>query len=284
MNHLLRWNNLRWPIRLPLKLAVLGVTVLAVCFPYPRALVRHIRHWRDPNALIEPDAEALAPLATQLKAGLPDDPAPDVVLKAVERLVYDTIKYDWDWNTWGMADYMPTVTEAIDMGREDCDGRAVVAASLLENIGIEASIVTDFAHVWVKTDEGETMTPTPGKRMAAVATDTGLELQTGALAELPRALAYGVAPFPLVRELIVLVVLWWLLLRTNGGAACALATLVLLLDGLLFLRVGGASYRHPTVWAQLVGAANLLGALLVQWVWAKRHASTAARSGPDPDP
>jgi len=196
-------------------------------------------------------------------------------LKAVEEYVHKKIPYEWDWNTWGAVDYLPTVSEVLEKGREDCDGRAVVAASLLSALGFKAEIVTDFAHVWVKTEHGEVMGP--GKKKAVVATDEGLKMQHGALGQLPKALAYGISPFPLMRELILVFVLWLLMLRQNGGAFCNLVGLVFMLAGLLILRAGGREYLRPVVWMQLIGAANLLAGVAILLVWARLNARLADR-------
>ena len=249
---LLVLNTLPWHTRLPVKWAILGLTVLAVSFPYPRLAYRHLQHWRDPNALIEPHAPALQPWVEELRPSLFAELPPSEALKRVERFVYDKVPYEWDWNTWGLGDYLPTVSEVIGMGREDCDGRAVIAASLLQNFGFKAQIVTDFAHVWVKTDKGEAMGP--GRRKAVIATDQGLQVQWSALAELPRASIYGIAVFPLIREMIVLLVGWWLMLRTNAGVIRSLFALVLLCMGLLLLRKGGGEYLKPVAWLQIAGA------------------------------
>jgi hypothetical protein len=276
VNKLFFLNKLRWYARLPIKWLIFGLTVLVVCFPYPSVLARHIRHWRDPNALVEPDAPVLQPLVDELRTEMADGLAPRDALKTVERFVYRRIPYEWDWNNWGTADYLPTLTEAIEKGKEDCDGRAVVAASLLRNFGFNAQIVTDFAHVWVKTEHGETMGP--GKRRAVVGEKGGIKVDKGALSELPRALAYGIAPFPLVRELIILAVLWLLMLRRHGGVACSLSALAFLLGGLLFLRAGGRTYLEPVVWMQLMGIAGVLAGFVTLLLWARDNARTAERA------
>lgn len=268
-------NKLRWPWRIPLKWAVFGLTMLAVCFPYPHRLIGHVRHWRDPNALVEPDAPALQPLIEELRSRLSADLLPEETLKRVERFVYEKIEYEWDWNTWGTADYLPTVTEAVEQGREDCDGRAVVAASLLRHFGFQAELVTDFAHVWVKTEVGETMGPSGEK--AVIATGEGLQIQRGALAQLPRAVAYGIAPFPLIRELIIVVVMWLLLLRPQGGVYCSSIALTLFVVGLMALRSAGHNYRHPVVWMQLVALAAILAGFFCLLIRAKHNSERAAR-------
>jgi hypothetical protein len=284
MKKLLVLNKLQWYMRLPVKWAVFALTVLAVCFPYPRLLIRHVQHWRDPNALIEPYAPAIQPLVEELGQRLSDDLAPHEALKRVERFVYDKIEYEWDWNTWGTADYLPTVTETIDMGKEDCDGQAVVAASLLRRFGFEAQLVTDFAHMWVKTDRGETMGP--GKEKAIVATDRGLRFRLSGLKELPKAFAHGTAVFPVLREVIILGMLWLLLLRPKGGIFWGLAGLGCFIVALILLRNGGRNYYHPTLWMQWVGMGAVVTGFLVLLVGARRHAAAVdgvlARFPPDP--
>lgn len=269
-------NELRWYARLPAKWAVFGLTVLLVCFPNPRRLVAHINHWRDPNALIEPDAPAIQPLVEELRPQMTDDLSPTDALRRVERFVYEKLPYEWDWITWGTADYLPTVTEAIEMGREDCDGRAVLAASLLANFGFETQIVTDFAHVWVKTDKGETMGP--GKNKVVVATKEGLRVQWASLAEIPRATAFGVGVFPLGREMIILSMLWLLLLRRGGGVIPSAVGLSALTCGLVILRAGSYAYLHPTVWMQWLGLTIFVGGLAALLFWVPRNARVACRT------
>lgn len=265
MHRVLFLNNFRWYARWPLKLAIFSVCVLAVCFPNPTRLIRHLQHWRNPNALIEPDAAALQPWVDELRPALAKQNDPRKALRIVEKFVLEHIPYQWDWENWGNADYMPTVAEILEKGSEDCDGRAVVAASLLNNFGYDARIVTDFSHVWVTTKHGETMGP--GKHKAIIADKEGLKVTSAAIMELPKALAYGIAPFPIGRELIILAVFWWLMLRRRGGLLCSLSSLAFLLNGLVLMRLGGRNYYEPVVWLQCLGLANSLagaaGLLLV---------------------
>ena len=261
MQRLLVLNQLPWYARLPAKWAVFGSVVLVVCFPNPKRLISHIDHWRDPNALIEPDATAIRPLVEELRPQMTADLSPREALQRVEDFVYEKLPYEWDWNTWGTVDYLPTVTEAIEMGREDCDGRAVLAASLLRHFGFKTEIVTDFSHVWVKTDKGETMGP--GKNKAVIATKNGLQIQWSALAEIPRATAYGVGVFPLGRELIILGVMWLLLLPSHGKGVWMILGLAALAGGLVLVRTGSAAYLQPTVWMQWLGATLFVGGIAV---------------------
>lgn len=238
-------NRLRWYVRWPCKWAAFGIVYFIVCFPYPSLFIRHVRHWSNPNALIEPNAPALQPWVQELRA-MPAESDPQAVLKRVQQFVYDHVPYDWDWNTWGLVDYMPTITEVIEMGHEDCDGRAVVAASLLRNLGFNAHIVTDFAHVWVATDYGETMGP--GKIKTVEMTDKGLKFQWGGLLELPRATAYGTAVFPIGREIILLLAAWLLLMRTSPRLLLGGFTLSLMLIGLYLVYQEDEPLRSVHSW------------------------------------
>ncbi len=269
-------NRLRWYFRWPIKWTIFGIAYVIVCFPYPNLVIRHIRHWSNPNALIEPDCPALQPMARELRAQLPSNLSAAETLSQVESFVYDHVPYDWDWNTWGMADYLPTVEEVVRMGREDCDGRAVVAASLLKNLGFDARIVTDFAHVWVTTPEGETMGP--GETKTVEVTEKGMKFNARGLLQIPQILSYGIAVFPLPRELILLGVLWLLLLGRAGPLRMCVS-LAFLAGGLLLLRHGAANYRGPQLFMENLGyfAFGLGMALMV----AGRGKVQALRTAPE---
>jgi hypothetical protein len=256
MNFWRRFHERRWFVRWPVKAALLAATVFLVCFPYPWVFVRHVQRWRNPNAMIDPDAPVLAPWIEEVRAQLASEMQPPQVLKRVEHFVYEHVKYQWDWVNWGVADYLPTVAEVMAKGSEDCDGRAVIAASMLRKLGYRADLVTDFAHVWVRTDRGDTMSP--GRPPAVIARDTGFKIDFSAITNLIPATAYGLSPFPLERELIVLTMLWLLLLAPGFGRTASLLGMICLIDGLLLMRVGGQHWQQPVVWMQWVGALSML--------------------------
>lgn len=269
MHRLLFLNALSARWRIPTKILFFLIALFVVCFPRPLLFVEHVRRWKNPNVLVNPQSPALDPLAAEVQNLIPPDATPAEVLKIVEKYVLKRITYEWDWNNWGNADYIPTVEEALEKGSEDCDGRAVVAASLLGRLGVPAQIATDFSHVWVTTEQGDLMGP--GQSTAIVATKQGLKVSPSAWKPLAKALAYCVAPFPLARELILLVVLWWLLLRQGVGIGWSLMALALMLNGLLFLRAGGENYWKPMIWMQFVGIANLLGGISCLFLRARQN-------------
>ncbi len=228
---------LRWPLKTALFLAVLLFTL----YPNPSLLVRNIRHLSRMNEMLDPSNEGLAPLEAQVRERLGGGThGARATLAAVEWVVYHRLPYEWDWNTWGVADYMPTVSEALAKGCEDCDGRAVVAASLLKRMGHEAWLVSDIRHVWVATREGEAMSPgRASKGLVATPSGTKVTLNASTLWNTISGLAYGIAAFPLIRELILIAALAFLSMQPRSPWLRRWAGAVTMLAGLLLIRLHG---------------------------------------------
>ncbi len=269
-----RVQSSRWFVRWPIKWAAVVLAAFFVSWPNPAVFARHLRHARQPNAMVDPGLPELQPWVNEVKERLEPTMDSRQALRVVQRFVYEKVPYKYDWETWGCADYLPTLSEVMDLGSEDCDGQAVVAASLLRNLGYKAELVSNVTHVWVKTDKGETMSP--GKQSSLVATDRGYRANWAVLLRsIPRATGLGIALFPLMRELIVLAVVWLVLLRPGVGWPVRLLCLLLLLDGLLLIRAGGANWGRPDTVAQLWGVAHLGGALLVMLIAGRRAAGAS---------
>jgi len=106
-----------------------------VLYPNPANLVFSVQRIFDPNV----DPEAAAPLAAQM----PPDP------EAIEEAVLEIVPYSYDWQTYGMPWYCPTVEQILDKGKGDCKARALLLASLLEAKGIPYTLNYSPVHVWV---------------------------------------------------------------------------------------------------------------------------------------
>ena len=118
----------------------------------------------------------------------------------------------------------------------------------------------------------------PGKRKSVVATKDGLDVRWEVLTQtLPQALAYSVSPFPLGRELIMLGILWLVLLRPGVRWTVRLLALMLMLEGLLFLRAGGVNGRAPVVWAQWWGVGHFVFGMALIFVAGWRAANFSSR-------
>jgi len=139
----------RWSAKALLFLMTLG----AVLYPHPVYLTRQLRHLSDTEALIQPHLPFIAELNQQIDATLPAGAPPGQVFRAVERFVYQAVPYAYDWEVWSNVDYWPTAAEVWEKRREDCDGRAVLCASLLRARGFEhVRIVGNIHHVWVEAE------------------------------------------------------------------------------------------------------------------------------------
>lgn len=307
----------RWYLRMPLKWLIFAAVTLVVLFPHPRRLVRHIEHLSDLEAMVDPgvdqlaawEAEVLERLASRDRRrsigaddgrpgenGLgPRRPSPDaperadgrppypprVVQRAVQRLVYEKVAYDWDWNVWGMADYMPTVREMFARAeaspdgrlREDCDGRAVMAASLMRRLNFDSTIVTDLRHVWVTTPQGDWMGP--GRKKSMVSTPSGNRLDAATLlANVPVSLSFGISVFPWWRELLILAAAYGLMLHRRMSWRAAVAGGVLLAVGLFCMRAGvlspGEVSTDKTAWPAVLGMLLIPVGFGVLWTASSR--------------
>lgn len=311
----------RWYVRIPLKWFLFLIVAFFVLFPNPLQFARHVSHLSDMNAMIKPDVPALGAWEQELdrylkKPGelnsklpghnpwLPhkvsygddisvtqqeassDNSTAYRIQSAIQNLVYDKVRYDWDWNVWNSADYMPSVEEMFAQAskdgemREDCDGRAVMAASLMKRMGFEPSLVTDLRHVWVVTPEGEWMGPgrqktiksgTEGNRTAIMET----------LGNVPVALSYGLAVFPLWRELILLATAFGLMLRRGMSWRWVGLAALLLIQGLLFTRLGYLAparvSREVAAWPTWVGGVHMMTGLGII-LWSSYRARRLQRS------
>jgi hypothetical protein len=126
------------------------------------------------------------------------------------------------------------------MGREDCDGRAVVAASLLQRMGYEAQLVSDVLHVWVDTPAGQTMSPTSAeKTIVSTPTGTKVNVTPGVIRNLGRGMTYGVGAFPLNREAIILAAIALLTMQPRSSVWRRIAGCLMLWIALTTLRQAG---------------------------------------------
>lgn len=245
----------RWPI----KWTILLVVTFFVLYPNPVLFVRHLQHLRRVHALSDPDQPVLAELGRRFDAHILEhggDPAnPKHQISSVQDFVNSAVPYGYDWEVWGVADYLPTLAEVLERGREDCDGRALVATALLRARQIDAKVVGDPRHLWVRAEvtqevDGEqavTTTETMGPlgEAAFIASARGLRIRWPRLLDLG-PLAVGVSLFPFERELIILVTAWILLLPVALERKRAALGLFLLLTALGVIRLTGANSRDPS--------------------------------------
>lgn len=279
------WHRVhRWPrrYRWPLKVGLFAAVVAVVVFPKVWLVPTYVARLRDMNRAVDPTEPALSPLEHDVRAVAPPDATAAALLPLVERTVYAHVPYAFDWDTWGVMDYLPTTREVLTMGRADCSGRAVVAAALLRRMGHEAWLAMDLKHVWVVTPAGETMAPGAGeKTLQAGPHGTIVRVSPGTLANLGRALRYGVAVFPLTREIVILLALCLLTMHPYASAWRRVlgCTLVFLALGLVRDAEGTNPYAQARPWLAWWGLAALVAGWLLLAIRGADRRSRAAPPG-----
>lgn len=220
-----RAHQLPISARWALKLGLLALVVGLVCYPKVWLLPVWIDRMRDMNAMIDADHDGLAAIQADVQRRLAPGASHTQALQAVQQVIHERIPYAWDWDVWGVMDYLPTVGEVLDKGREDCDGRAVLAASVLKRMGYQTSLVSDIKHTWVVARSGDQVWETMGARSTVktfTATDDGgtrVALSLESVENLVRGLAFGISVFPVERELIVLAAICLLTLHPRTSTS-----------------------------------------------------------------
>ncbi len=160
-----RWlAGLPFARRVAAKFLLLAAVILFVLYPNPGLFIRQLGHYLDTESLIQPNLAAMPEINREIDQLLATNAPALTEFKAVERYVYRRIPYQYDWHGWWNLDYWPTAAEVWERKREDCDGRAVLAASILRARGhAEARLVANLQHVWVAVGTNELMGPMADK-------------------------------------------------------------------------------------------------------------------------
>lgn len=143
----------RW-LELAARLPILAMGILVLLFPHPGRALREFRTLRDPNALIAPGDPAVERLSAEIDAAMPATLDRPGQIAWIEAFIEKRIVYAHDWDQWLNVDYWPTPSETVASGREDCDGIAVLTASVLKRRGFKPRIEASYEHVWLEV-EGE---------------------------------------------------------------------------------------------------------------------------------
>jgi hypothetical protein len=135
----------QWIINLPVKnrhlLLMTALWVLFVLYPNPLSLGRSIQRTLVPPVQQEG--------VQHLLAEAPHNP------EDLEQYVLETFPYQYDWVTYSMPWYFPTLEEALEQGAGDCKTRFVVLASLFEARGIPYQLSFSLSHFWVQYEGKE---------------------------------------------------------------------------------------------------------------------------------
>lgn len=120
------------------RLLVLLLVILwigAVMYPNPGKFVVSLERLRHPPI----DAQS----ATAFAAGLPND------YKAIESFTLNYVQYRTSWALYDSPWYYPTLKQVIADRAGDCEGRALLFASILQAKGMPYTMRYSMDHVWV---------------------------------------------------------------------------------------------------------------------------------------
>ncbi len=266
-----RLARLPWVWRCLVKWALLASVTIGVLYPHLNLLLRQIQHLRNVESLIQPGLSEITAMNREIDAQLATNALRRDEFKTVERYVYLHIPYKYDWINWGNLDYWPTTAEVLERKREDCDGRAVLATSLLRARGFKtAHIVANLNHVWVAVDKTELMGPEKEKNLRRVGGRTvvtlpGLRTWLGSVAM--------ISEFPAIRSLIILATVLVLAYHPCRNVTGLLAVTTVALVGFVLLLDWGnrlESRSEVTLSLQLIAAFGLLLLALVAALLAGR--------------
>ena len=232
--------------RLSIKSGIFLLTLLFVLFPNPFLLFKQIDHFNNPEQCIETEFNGVDAALRGIDSLAGDAPDSAAVLLAVEQFVYNRVKYAYDWHSWGCVDYWPPASQVYAGGLEDCDGRAILAVSLLRAHGFHsAHLVGNANHMWAAVDTFEIMGPRADATFNNADGVTTIALP--GFNALLTSLATAMTVFPGTRVLLLLLTVMLLCLHPAATRLQLLSATALLLGGLYLLKDWGGLFRRDIV-------------------------------------
>jgi hypothetical protein len=147
-------NNSRWRRWTAKTLAFCALSIL-VLNPNVKRLVLQVQHIFAPETLVQTDFDGLLEINQQIDNLMARSPGRSEV-KVIEKFVLRNIRYVSDYKTWGNMEYWPTAEEVWRRRQEDCDGRAVLAVSILRSRGYpSARLAISLDHMWAQVNSRE---------------------------------------------------------------------------------------------------------------------------------
>lgn len=270
------WNKIaRFPVwaQIILKSAIFVVVLIIVLFPNPILLVKQIYTYTHLDSLIQTTFPEMEHINQELDAILPSNATRQQEFQMIQRYVYQHIPYMYDWHNWGNADFWPTAEQVWQRQREDCDGQAVLAASILRARGFEsARLMGNIRHIWVAVDEEELMSP--DREQTVIYEEGKIRINWPSRELLFGALAIYFGDFPGIRHVILLFTLLGLCYHPGSSFSRFLGLAIMALIGLIVLQDWARQTlqtRAGTIDIHFVGGSLLLcGAIFLAVIMKKR--------------
>jgi len=117
-------------------IVVLLLWTFIVCYPNPYVFVRNFLRYK--HFPVDPS------IVNIISEKIPNDPAD------IEKFVNKLVKYEYDWENYGVPWYVPTPDDAVMRRKGDCESRAMVFASILSKKNIPYNLKASLVHIWVE--------------------------------------------------------------------------------------------------------------------------------------
>ncbi len=257
------WNNLAGYTRAQrsiIKSVLYFFILLFVLFPNPALVIDQIGAYLNTEALFETGFPEMATINAQIDSLLPADFTFQEEYEAIVRFVYDNIHYEFDWDNWANSEYWPPASKVWRRGREDCDGRAILAVAIFRSRGYrDADIVGSMQHLWIQVNGKELMGP--DKEKLVVVQDGKKQFRMPSWHYMLETLAVQLNYFPKFRIVILLLALLTLLYHPAQKLKRLLALLITAMLGFTLL----VDWAHEVeFYKQLTFSAGLMiGSLLI---------------------
>jgi hypothetical protein len=199
-----QWLSVRpFVCRLGLKILILFFVFLAMTFPNPFLTIKQIEAYRDIESLFVMDFPELAAINVSIDSLLPENYTFEDEYKTIIRFVYNHIRYQYDWDNWINSEYWPPADQVWRRGREDCDGRAILAVVIFRSRGYaDATVVGSMTHLWIKVGDQELMGAQPEKIMEMQ--DGQKRMRMPKLSYVLKAAAQQLDSYPIFRMIVIL--------------------------------------------------------------------------------
>jgi predicted transglutaminase-like cysteine proteinase len=173
-----KWSTPRIFSRWFWKTGLFCAITAIVLNPNLRIACKQVLHTFGPESLIQSDFSAMQDINHELDQLARDSKARYSEPKIVERYVLKKIRYVTDYENWGNIEYWPTAEEVWSKRQEDCDGRAILAASILRARGYPSTkLVVGLQHMWIQVNENEKDPSKPSKMIALLNPERTLQLE-----------------------------------------------------------------------------------------------------------
>ncbi len=218
-----------------LKCSLFVVVLFFVLNPNLWLFVKQLSNYADVESLIQTDFVGLDAINRDIDARLPPKATKHDEFMTVQRYVYEKIPYAYDWDNWRNLDYWPTAEHVWQRKQEDCDGRAVLAVSILRSRGFSnATLAGNVRHIWVTVGDEGLMSPDTEQNLRRENGKTIITLPS--LSMILQNFAIYWADFPVARNLFLFFVVIVLVYHPCREFTPFLGMIIAMLVGYLLLK------------------------------------------------